>query len=228
MTIALHAKHTSAVRENWCQQMSVKLSFILICRFKQTVCGSGRTSRAESFLPERCEHTFFPNDANTSFDLPTADPPMILVVEGNAQISESSTSNTTSTTTAVTPIAAVPATRPGNAAGPSTPAYRRPPMTCTVKIVKADFRRLRNGRVDFTPGAPTQPALPLELHRHLTDLYKCNICRELPITLPVICSMCCCQILGCRACVDSNIDLDPYPLDFMILQGNIILIAFVG
>lgn len=94
---------------------------------------------------------FFPNDANTSFDLPTADPPMILVVEGNAQISESSTSNTTSTTTAVTPIAAVPATRPGNAAGPSTPAYRRPPMTCTVKIVKADFRRLRNGRVDFTP-----------------------------------------------------------------------------
>ena len=64
-------------------------------------------------------------------------------------------------------------------------------------------RRPRTGSHEVGSGAPTQPALPPELHRHLTDLYKCNICRELPITPPVIFSMCCGQILGCRACVDT-------------------------
>lgn len=102
---------------------------------------------------------FFPDAANTSFDIPTTDPPMTLVVEGQEASREAanaiaSTSSPPSTSTTTVAAVSTPS-RPGSSAGPShtggTPAYRRPTVTCNIKVVKARLKRLPSGRPDFTP-----------------------------------------------------------------------------
>ena len=103
---------------------------------------------------------FFPDASNTSFDIPFDDSPATLLVEGqdvarhSTPTGEATADALASGDTVLSPQTGTLAARPGNAAGPShagTPAYRRPPPTCTVKVVKAKFRRLPGGKPEFTP-----------------------------------------------------------------------------
>ena len=95
---------------------------------------------------------FFPDATNITFDLPTAEMPLTLVVEGQevpASVPPSPTANFV-----VTPRPGTIAAGPSGVAAETTPCRAKAGrQTCNVTVVRAHFKRLHGGKADFKPVA---------------------------------------------------------------------------